>query len=292
LLFEFALMGGILTGIFYGFLAVGLNLVFGVLRIVNLAHGAVVVLGAYLAWELATALHWNPLIAMLVAVPPSILIGIVVYYGVAPRLSKAADPEMLSLILFFGVSEALEAISTIGFTSNRRSLPETTLGGLSITIFGQRYPFSWGIGAAVAIPVFVLLYFYLYRSRLGLATRAVMSSPDDAASVGIDVKRTSAICLGVGLLLAAAAGAISIFIRGGTDPAQGIALTTLAFAVIVIGGLGNPMGTLAGGLVFGIAYSFSQTYAPSWSGLIPYVLLLVVMLARPTGLFGGKVRAA
>jgi branched-chain amino acid transport system permease protein len=292
LLFEFALMGGILTGIFYGFLAVGLNLVFGVLRIVNLAHGAVVVLGAYLAWELATALHWNPLIAMLVAVPPSILIGIVVYYGVAPRLSTAADPEMLSLILFFGVSEALEAISTIGFTSNRRSLPETTLGGLSITIFGQRYPFSWGIGAAVAIPVFVLLYFYLYRSRLGLATRAVMSSPDDAASVGIDVKRTSAICLGVGLLLAAAAGAISIFIRGGTDPAQGIALTTLAFAVIVIGGLGNPMGTLAGGLVFGIAYSFSQTYAPSWSGLIPYVLLLVVMLARPTGLFGGKVRAA
>lgn len=119
-----------------------------------------------------------------------------------------------------------------------------------------------------------------------------MSSPDDAASVGIDVKRTSAICLGIGLLLAAASGAISIFIRGGTDPSQGVALTTLAFAVIVIGGLGNPMGTLAGGLVFGIAYNLSQTYAPSWSGLIPYVLLLLVMLAKPTGLFGGKLRAA
>jgi branched-chain amino acid transport system permease protein len=292
LLFEFALVGGILTGIFYGFLAVGLNLVFGVLRIVNLAHGAVIVLGAYLTWELATALHWNPLLAMLVAIPPALVLGIVVFYGVAPRLSKAADPEMLSLILFFGLSEALAAITTIGFSPNRRSLSETTLGGLSISLFGQRYPFSWGIGAAVAIPVFLLLYVYLYRSRLGLATRAVMSSPDDAASVGIDVKRTSAICLGIGLLLAAASGAISIFIRGGTDPTQGVTLTTLAFAVIVIGGLGNPMGTLAGGLVFGIAYSLSQTYAPSWSGLIPYVLLLLVMLAKPTGLFGGKVRAA
>lgn len=292
MLLEFALIGGVLTGMYYGFLAVGLNLIFSVLRFVNLAHGAFVVLGSYLTWEIASTWHWNPLIAGLVAFPPSLLLGVVLFYLVSPTLARSADSEMLSLILFFGISQALEAITTVVFTSNRRALGNSTLGSSSVGIFGQRYPFYWVIGAAVAVPVFVGLYLYLYRSRVGLATRAVMSSPSDAASVGINVRRVSAICLGIGLFLAVAAGSLSIFIRSGTDPAQGVALTTFAFTVIVIGGLGNPISALAGGVVLGCTYSLAQAYTPSWSGVIPYALLLAVMLVRPRGIFGGQVRVA
>ena len=292
MLLEFALIGGVLTGMFYGFLAVGLNLVFGVLRFVNLAHGSVVVLGSYLTWELSNTWHLNPLIAGLIAFPPSLVLGAVIFYAVTPRLQRSSDPEMLSLILFFGIAQAIEAVTTIVFTSNRRALPESSLGASSVSILGQRYPFYWVLGAAIAVPVFGAIYIYLYRTRLGLATRAVMSSPDDAASVGIDVKRVSAICLGVGLFLAASAGSLSIFIRGGTDPAQGVAVTTFAFTVIVIGGLGNPISSIAGGVVLGCAYNLAQAYAPSWSGVIPYGLLLAVMLIRPSGLFGSQVRVA
>lgn len=291
-MFEYALIAGILIGFFYALMSLGLNLGFGVLQVVNIAHGDIVVLGSYLAYELASKEHVNPLISMVLAVPPAVILGLLIYYGIAPALGKSTDPEMLSLILFFGISQVIEALETVGFSNDQKTIQGGLFGNGSVHILGQDLPRYYVVAAAVSIPVLLLVFYYLYRSRLGLATRAVMSSREDAMAVGINIGRTSAISFGIALALAASAGALSNFIFGGTNPTQGVDITTTAFAVIIIGALGSPVGTVVGGVVYGLTFQFTQTYAPSWSNLVPYLLLLVVMLVKPTGLVGKRVRYA
>jgi branched-chain amino acid transport system permease protein len=288
---TYALIAGVLTGLFYTLAALGLNLAFGVLRVVNVAHGDIVVVGAYLAYELSTRAHLSPVVAAAIAVPPAILIGMILYYAIAPNLRRAADPEMHSLILFFGISQVIEALLAIGFTNNQQTISGGALNG-SAGILGQQYPSYYVYAAAVSVPILLAVFYYLYRSRLGLATRALMSSRDDALAVGINAERTCAIAFGIALALAACAGAFSIFMNGGTSPGQGADITTTAFAVIVIGGLGNPLGTVAGGLIYGLVYQFAQSYETSWANMVPYVSLLLVMLVRPSGLVSRRVRYA
>lgn len=291
-MFLYALIAGILLGFFYALMSLGLNLGFGVLQVVNIAHGDIVVLGAYIAYELSSKAHLNPLLGMLLAVPPAVILGLLIYYAIAPALGKSADPEMLSLILFFGISQVIEALETVVFGNNQKTISASSFGSGPVHILGQAIPREYVLAALVSIPVIALVFYYLYRSRLGLATRALMSSRDDAMAVGINVGRTSAISFGIALGLAASAGALSNFILGGTNPTQGVDITTTAFAVIIIGALGSPAGTLVGGLVYGLTFQFAQTYAPSWANLVPYLLLLIVMLVKPTGLVGKRVRYA
>src|SRR5579875_3102293 len=189
----YALISGVLIGLFYGFAALGLTLAFGVLRVVNIAHGDVIVLGSYLAYELSTQAHLNPLLAIPIAVPLAVILGMGFYRFVAPSLGRSEDPEMLSLILFFGVSQVIEALAMIGFTVNQDTLLTGPVGNGSVHLFGQTFPNYEPVAAAVAVPGALLVILYLYRSRLGLATRALMSSRADALLAGIDVARTSAV---------------------------------------------------------------------------------------------------
>ncbi len=292
MLLEYAIVAGLLFGVFYAYLALGLNLIFGVLRIVNLAHGDLVMLGSYLAFELYYAWHWSPLLAIVVAVVPCILVGGALYLGVAPRLARAQDPEMMSLVLFFGISQVIEAIAAFGFTSNERSVSANALGSHPVGILGQAYPVTWVVVAAASVPVLLILFAYLGRTRLGRATRAVMASPDEAAAVGINVRMVSALTFGVGVALAVGAGSLAVFMLGGVTPTEGVSITILSFAVIVVGGLGNPLGTVVGGLVLGLAFQLTLTFLPNWASLVPYVLLLAVVLTRPTGVLSRARRLA
>ena len=292
MLLEYAIVAGVLFGIFYAYLAIGLNLTFGALRIVNLAHGDLVMLGSYLAFELYYAWHWSPLLAIVVAIIPAILVGGAVYLGVAPRLARASDPEMMSLVLFFGVSQIIEALATFGFGSNQRSISSTAFGKHPLAFLGQSYPVMWAVVAATSVPVLLILFAYLSRTKLGRATRAVMASPDEAAAVGINVRRISALTFGIGVALAVGAGSLAIFMLGGVTPTEGVSITVVSFAVIVIGGLGNTLGTVVGGLVFGLASQLTLTFEPNWAALVPYVLLLAVVLIRPSGILSRTTRLA
>lgn len=289
---EYALVAGVLYGMFYALAAVGLNLVFGVLRVVNLAHGDIVVLGSFLAWELFAALHWNAAFSALVALPVAGVAGYGLYWLLAARLARSDDPEMTSFVLFFGISQIIEALATFAFGANQRSLPASALLAAPLHLAGQVYPGTLVASALAAVPLLAALYLYLFRTRAGAATRAVMASPQEAAAVGINVRRISALTFAIGTAAAAAAGAFSIFVEGGTSPAAGVALTTTAFAVIVIGSLGNVAGTVLGGLVYGIADQVTATFASSWANLVPYAILVLVMLARPGGILGRKARDA
>ncbi|CAN5176678.1 branched-chain amino acid ABC transporter permease [soil metagenome] len=304
----YALVAGVLFGLYFSLVGIGLNLVFGVMRIVNLAHGDFLMLGAFVAFGLVSMTGLDPLLAVPVAFVIFLLVGVVLYRLLVPRLQQSVNPEMLSIILFFGLSQVIEAVMTIFFGTSERSIPSRSLGSLvsairvklfggtveggPVEIFGQGFPASWVTAAITSLVAIALVYVYLYRTRLGTLTRAVMSRRDEALATGIDVDRVSAAAFGIGLGLAAVAGVFAPFMFGSVTPAFGADATVTSFAVVVLGSLGNPLGTALGGVVYGICYMLVQTYLSSWADLLPYVLLILILLLRPSGLLGKQVRVA
>ena len=304
----YSLLAGLLFGLYFSLIGLGLNLVFGVMRIVNLAHGDFLMLGAFLAFWLFTLFAVNPVPAIAIAFIAFMIVGLPLYYLLVPRLLRAKDPEMLSFILFFGLSQVIEAVTTIAFGTSERSIPGDQLGraiaavesifaghaveGGPVELLGQTFPAAWVASGIASGGAVVLVYVYLYQTRLGYLTRAVMDNRDEAIATGIDVHRVSAFAFAIGLALAAVAGVFAPFMLGSITPAMGAEVTVTAFAVIVIGSLGNPLGTVLGGIIYGISYMLMQSYYSSWANLLPYVLLIAILLVRPSGLLGRQVRRA
>jgi branched-chain amino acid transport system permease protein len=287
-----AVIAGLIFGLYFTLVGLGLNLVFGVMRIVNLAHGDFLMLGAFAAFWMFRLYGLHPLVAAAVVLVVFVIVGLPIYYLVVPRLQRARDAEMLSLILFFGLSQMIEAATTIAFGTTERSIPGRVLGTGPVMVLGQRVPSAWVFGAAVSAVAVACVYVYLYRTRLGRLTRAVMVSRDEALATGIDVHRVSAIAFGIGIALAGIAGVFAPFMLGSVTPAIGADINIAAFAVIVVGTLGNPLGTVIGGIVYGVSLMLMQTYLSSWSNLLPNLLLIAVLLVRPEGLLGRQVRRA
>ena len=306
----YALVAGVLFGLYFSLVGIGLNLVFGVMRIVNLAHGDFLMLGAFVAFGVVALAGIDPLFAVPLAFVIFLVAGLLLYWVLVPRLQGSVNPEMLSIILFFGLSQVLEAVTTIFFGTSERSIQSRALGtvfstikvrlfggkpdsgGGPIHIFGQGFPASWVIAAVTSLIAIACVYIYLYRTRLGTLTRAVMSRRDEALATGIDVDRVSAAAFGIGLGLAAVAGVFAPFMFGSVTPAFGADATVTSFAIVVLGSLGNPLGTALGGVVYGVCYMLVQTYLSSWADLLPYVLLIFILLLRPSGLLGRRVRVA
>lgn len=288
----YTLIAGILFGLFYALMGLGLNLIFGVMKIVNLAHGDFLMLGAYGVYVAYTLHGVNPLIAILFEVIVFFIAGFLLYYGLVPRLLKSEDPEMLSLILFFGVSQIIEALAVFAFGINPDTVNPSAFGNRPLHLFGEEFQTAWWVSVLVSLAVLGLLYWFLYKSRIGVATRALMGNREEAAASGIDTHRVSALSFAIGLATAGVAGALVPFMLGGVYPTIGVDLTVTSFAIIVIGSLGNPLGTILGGLVYGISEMLMQTYLSSWAGIAPFVLLLLILLVRPSGLLGKGVRNA
>ena len=291
-LLAYAIIGGILYGIFFSLIGIGLNLIFGVMRIINLAHGQFIVLGGYAAWIISRHFGFNPLWGVPLSIVCAAVVGYPLYYAVVPRLQRSSDPEMLSFILFFGIGQMLEALTGLAFGADQRSLPGEALGSGNIGLLGQQFPDSWWVAAVFSLAAIAGLYLYFAHTKLGYATRAIMANRDEALATGISVNRVSVIAFVAGLALAGTAGVFLPYLLGSVSPDLGNELTTTSFAIVIIGSLGNPLGTVIGGLVFGLGTMLMQTYYSSWSNLVPYVLLLIIVLIRPTGLLGKAVRNA
>ncbi len=287
-----AILTGLVFGLYFTLIGLGLNLIFGVMRIVNLAHGDFLMLGAYAAFWLFTLLAFHPLVSALVVFVVFLMLGLPIYYLVVPRLQLSRDAEMLSLILFFGLSQIIEALAGIAFGASERSIPSRVLGGGSVHIMGQGVPVAWLYSGAVSALCVLGIYLYLYRTRLGTLTRAVMVSRDEALATGIDVDRVSALAFGIGVALAGVSGVFAPFMFGSITPPMGAEINVAAFAVIVLGTLGNPVGTALGGMIYGVSLMLMQTYLGSWANLLPNLLLMAVLLVRPQGLLGRRVRHA
>jgi len=305
---TYALVAGVLFGLYFSLVGIGLNLVFGVMRIVNLAHGDVLMLGAFIALGVATLAGIDPLFAVPLAFVVFLIAGLLLYWVLVPRLQGSVNPEMLSIILFFGLSQVIEAVTTIFAGTSERSIQSRLLGtvfttikvkwfggkpgrGGPVSILGQSFPAPWVIAAATSQIAIGRGDLYIKRPPHGTRTRAGMWR-DEALATGIDVDRVSAAAFGVGLGLAAVAGVFAPFMFGSVTPAFGADATVTSFAIVVLGSLGNPLGTALGGIVYGVCYMLVQTYLSSWADLLPYVLLILILLLRPSGLLGRQVRVA
>lgn len=283
-------MGNLIQGIFLGGLyaavALGLTLVFGVMRLVNLAHGELLIGSAYFAYVVATKLGLDPLLSMLLVSPGILCAGYAVQRLLLnPLLAFGMEPPLVGT---FGISIVTSTALVIAFSADTRSL-NASYSTSSVDILGHRVTVVLIIGLAAAVGLVAALQLLLSRSRIGRALRAASEDPEAASAVGVDVRHVHALTFGLAAVLATIGGVL-IALAFGMTPSSGTGWLLRAFTVIVLGGMGSVGGTLAGGIIVGIAEVFGSSWAgPQYRDLIVFSLLVGILVLRPRGLFG-KVR--
>lgn len=273
---------GILLGGLYALFAAGLSLVFGIMRLVNLAHGDLIVLAAFLILVLVSALGLNPFIAALVAMPLMFAVGWALQFFL---LNRTLGTDILPpLLVTFGLSIVIQNGLLEGFTADSRRIPVGGLDSASLALGPVNIGVMPLLTLASAIAVIVGLNQLFYRTALGRAFRATSDDPVTAGLMGIQPKRIFATATGIAMVVVTIA-ALYLGTRANFDPTIGPARLIYAFEAVIIGGLGSLWGTLAGGIVIGIAQTFGAAINPEWQILAGHLAFLVVLLVRPRGLF-------
>ncbi len=276
------LQGGLLGGI-YALFAIGLSLSFGIMRLVNIAHGDLIVLSAYVAMVIVEATGLDPISSLVIVVPVMFTLGYALQRGL---LNLTFSGGLLPpLLVTFGISIIIQngLLQVFGAYTHRlqQGAVETASvqlpGGISVGV----YPLLVFAVAVVAIGGLQLLF---YATRLGRAFRAASDDADTAELMGIDNRHLYALALGIAMIFTALAGVL-FAIRTNFDPAAGPIRLILAFEAVIIGGLGNLWGTLIGGMVLGIAQAVGAALSPTWQILAGHLAFLVILIVRPSGLF-------
>jgi branched-chain amino acid transport system permease protein len=275
---------GILTGSVYALMATGLTLIFGVMDIINLAQGILVILGAYLSYALQVHFGIDLFVGLLITIPTMFVVGIVIERLFIGRL-KGPEKTAMSILVTYAVSLLIEGVLNMTFSVNIVQLHASYVTK-SFAIGNVHFGYIYVAGFILAAILLSSLYVMLYRTRFGLSVRASLADQTSAALVGIDVKRVSTICFGIGVAVTAAGG----MIYGATNSfnaSTSYDLISRLLTIIVLGGMGSLGGAmLAGvGMVF-IGDMVGVIWSPVWSSMSYFVVLTVVLLFRPQGLFG------
>jgi branched-chain amino acid transport system permease protein len=277
------IISGILAGALYAMVALGLALIYGVMRVINIAHGPLLMLGAYTTFFLYSAFGLNPYLSIPVTMAVLFLVGIGLQRTLVFRVVDA--PELSSLLLTFGVSIALVNLAQLAFTSDLRAVEYLT-GSLPLGPFAISK--TRLVAFVFAAAVTALAFLFLQRTRLGKAIRATSQHREVAMVCGIDVQRIHMLTFGLATALAAAGGALLAVIVA-IQPEMGQIWTFKSFLVIVLGGAGNYPGALLGGMLLGLIEQGASLFLTTQlSEVVAYLLLVVVLLVRPTGLLGGR----
>ena len=274
---------GVLIGGLYAMFAAGLALIFGVMRLVNIAHGDLIVLAAYLALVAAETLVLNPLTAIAIVAPVMAAIGYLLQRGLLNR--TLGDDLLPPLLVTFGLSIIIQNGLLELFTADSRRL---NAGAIEVASF-QLFAGVWiGVLPLVqfiaAIAVIGALQVLFYRTALGRAFRATADDPSVAQLMGLDNRHVFALAMAVSLAVIAVAG-ILIAIRTNFDPAIGPARLIFGFEAVIIGGLGSMWGTLAGGIILGVSQAIGAHIDPGWQQLAGHLAFLAILAVRPQGLF-------
>lgn len=273
---------GILLGGLYALFAAGLSLVFGIMRLVNLAHGDLIVLAAFLILVLVTALGLNPFLAALVAAPVMFAIGWGLQYFLLNRtLGKDILPPLL---VTFGLSIVIQNGLLEGFSADSRRVFAGSLESASVNLG----PVTAGIMPLMtffsAVVVIITLNQMIYRTSIGRAFRATSDDPVTAGLMGIRPQRIFALATGLAMVVVTIA-ALYLGTRANFDPTSGPSRLIYAFEAVIIGGLGSLWGTLAGGIILGVAQTVGAAVNPEWQILSGHLAFLAVLLFKPRGLF-------
>ena len=274
-----AILQGVFLGAFYAVLACGLSLMFGVMRIINLAHGDVAVLGAYITFVIVDRTGASPFIAFAIALPVMIVLGYLLQLSILQRALKGG--VLTPLLATFGLSIVIQNLLLLAFSPDVHSLGAET-GALTTA--------SWSAGGitvpalgitvlAVALVVFGALQLFLSRTRAGWRMRATAEDPDAAELIGIDSRAVYARATAIAVAIAALGG-LFLAIRSVFDPVSGPVQLIFAFEAVVIGGMGSLWGTLVGGIALGVAQTLGAQVNPEYAALSGHVLFLAVLVFR------------
>lgn len=282
-----ALILGLLIGGVYALLASGLTLIFGVMNIINIAHGAFLILAAFITWSIWRAIGLDPLAAIVVVAPLMFVFGWVLYNVTIRPIRRA--PPAASVLLTFGLALFLEGIMGVIWGNTSHSV-RPGYANQSFEIGALFLPKAQVFGGLVAIVVLVALYLVLTRSWLGRAIRASAVNPQGAELVGVNVASVAALTFGIGVASAGAGGAIASVLYPFL-PGSHYQWIARLLGIIVLGGMGSLPGAVAGALLLGIAETLTVTYiSPAWATAVPYLFIFVVLLVRPRGLMGSRLR--
>ncbi|MFC3204987.1 branched-chain amino acid ABC transporter permease [Aquamicrobium soli] len=277
------LVNGVLLGGLYAVMALGLALVWGVLNIVNLAHGAFIMLGGYLSWHLYNYLGIDPFLGLPITAVVMFGLGYVLQRGMLNLIVRA--PMFNTLLITFGLEVVLTYLAQLAFSADFRTI-NPSYAGSSIALGPVVVPVARLMAFGVAVALTVGMWLFLLHSRLGRAIRATAQNLVAARLYGVEPRHLYAITFGIGIGLAGAAGGLYGTVSQ-IDPYIGATLTAKSFAIAIIGGLDNPLGVLVGGLVLGIIESLTVLYVGATFGdVASFGVLVLVLIFRPSGLLG------
>ncbi|HEX6300406.1 MAG TPA: branched-chain amino acid ABC transporter permease [Acidimicrobiia bacterium] len=280
---------GLLLGGVYAMMASGLTLLFGVMRVVNLAHAAFILVASYITYVLFENLAMDPMISLVVTMPLMFILGVVLYLLLFPRLEGNPRYVEMTVLLTFGLALIVEGMLTFVFTGIFRSVrPEYASSAINV---GEIFmPTSQFYASMISFALLIVLWLVLRFTKTGTAIRATMQNRAAAQIVGVNVRRVSAISFGIGMALAGAAGSLLSFMFP-FFPARHWQWVALLLALIVLGGMGSIKGAVIGALLLAVASAAVTTLiGPTWSPITFYLTLFLILLLRPQGLFGAKVR--
>jgi branched-chain amino acid transport system permease protein len=278
---------GLLIGGLYGLAAAGLSLVFGVMRVLDVAHGELIMLGGYAAFWLVALLGIDPFVSLVLVIPLALLGGVVLYLGLFGFVVRADEETRVknSLLIGFGLALALHALAVRLWTADERAIV-TPYGGRVFMVGDLAIPLVRLLSLLLAFVLIGGLHLLLARWRWGKAIRATAEDWQAALLTGIDVRRAYLLAFAIGTALAGAAGTL-VSVGYSVSPSIGLEWTLKALIVVVLAGLGSMLGTFLGGLVLGVAEAASAAaFGGPYREIVGLVIFVVVLVVRPRGLFG------
>jgi len=281
------LLLGLLLGGVYALAAGGLTLIFGVMRVINIAHGAFLILAAFITYSLWDVLGIDPLLAIVITTPIVFALGWVTYKVLVAPIRTA--PMASTVLLTFGLALVIEGAMGEIWGNNSTAI-RPSYGDESFTLFGLFLPKAQLFGGLVAVLVLAVLWVILTKTWLGRAIRAAAINPSSAELVGIKVTSVAALVFALGIAAAGAGGAITGILYPFV-PGSHYQWIARLLAIVVLGGMGSLNGAVLGALLFGIAETMTSAYvSPSWATAVPYAIVFAVLLIRPQGLLGKRMR--
>jgi len=280
------LINGILIGGLYAVMMLGFSVIWGVMGVINLAHGDFLMVGAYLTWILNKSYGWEPFAALIVVIPVMFIVGYITQNTLVNRIIE--KPHLVALLVTYGLGIAMANTVKLIYTANPRI---TTTQFSGFWEFGDVVlPITKTLVLVAAILMMIGLYLFLQHTRFGKSIRAAAQSKEAARMVGIEINKVYAVTFGICIGLTGAAGML-ISPLGAINPFMGTAWTLKAFAITAMSGLGNIPGALLGGMLLGMVENLLATLVPNIGsnvGIISsFALLVIVLVTRPQGLFGG-----
>lgn len=285
-----ALVNGILFGTMYGTAALGLSLIFGTMRIVFIAQGAVIIFFSYLCFWLFSLLGIDPYLSIIPIVLLALLLGAALYY-ILFKEAAALQDRISSLLIAVGLMFILENFMEVVWTPNPRAVV-TSYGFATFTILGTNITLVRLIALAIAIVATAAVFLFLKKTLMGTAVRATSEDGETATLMGISPNRVNAVAFAIGIGLAAIAG-INFATTYSFDPKYGFDLAIKALIALTLGGIGNVSGALVGGIIIGVIESLASYFVGmGWAQAILFVIFILTLILRPQGLFGNNSQKA